>query len=130
MSSVLDEIEATAMTLVSNLGDAVEVDAGSTTVLDAIDIFRAREISCLPVYLSVDGDKMYVGVLTMADIVGYIIKLIMNEKSVASNLRQPVMEALGYTPESSLDPSISLEEESTPLSTIVSKMSQGIPCLK
>jgi CBS domain-containing protein len=146
MASFLDLFNATIGTITASKHELIEIKS-SVTVKVALQLMITHQVTVLPIYqppsassisLSETEDvqpsaapfvsqgKEYLGMVTLNDIVSFIINVYLNEaERIDDCFHTPVYEILGSSNESAIDRSLVIENEETPLSALIDKFCQG-----
>jgi CBS domain-containing protein len=134
MSSFLDFFNVTIGTITESKHSLIEIKS-SLTILETLVLMRENNISVVPVYEPpssmstvqyVSQGKEYIGLISLNDIVTFIINVYLNEaERIDDCFSTSVYEILGVTTESSIDRPLSIESENTPLSSVIDKLCQG-----
>jgi CBS domain-containing protein len=133
MSSFLDLFDATIGTITRDKKDLVEIKS-SASIKHALRLMADHNVSFLPLYEAPQSDsdvskvsqgKSYVGLVSICDVIEYILRGDAEAESVPYSLEAPIVEVVGESAESAIDLSLTIENESTPLSSVLDKMSQG-----
>jgi hypothetical protein len=138
MASFLDLFNATIGTITAAKNELIEIKS-SVTVHDALQLMIAQQVTVLPIYQPPSGidepaaafvsqGKEYLGMVTLNDIITFIINVYLNEaERIDDCFRTSVYQIIGSSNESAIDRSLVIESEATPLSDLIDKFCQGSP---
>jgi CBS domain-containing protein len=101
-------------------------------ISEVLSLFNEKNVSSIPIYQEPVEDeslqsKIYVGIISIVDIVSFVLRK-HNDEGIAFDTlfsNTSIESVIGSTTESSLEMSLCVVDTCTPLSDIINKMSQG-----